>query len=286
MHRIGAALCLLSLAPLTAQERPLPNRDAFVTQVRARLASDDVRQSGYMYVERRTEEKLDAAGRVLHTSQKVFEVYPGIPGEGRYRRLIEEDGRPTAPEKLASEDRARQKVAEAYVKSLSTSDGRRSDAERQDKVRREDAAAIEDLFRVYAMQFVGRETVDGRETIVVTVTPRAGVTAQTDDGKMMRHFAARAWIDEAEYEVVRVEVEALDDLSFGWGLFARVHKGARATYQRRKVNDDKWLPAQVTWSGSGRLLLLKRLRERGRSEYSGYRKFTVGTSTTYTTPTP
>jgi hypothetical protein len=239
-----------------------------------------------MYIERRTEEKLDGAGRTVHTSQKVFEVYPGIPGEGRYRRLIEEDGRPTAPEKLASEDRARQKVAEAYVKSLSTSAGRRTDAERQDKVRREDAAAIDDLFRVYTLQFVGRETVDGRETIVVTVTPRADANPQTADGKMMRHFAARAWIDEAEYEVVRVEVEALDDLSFGWGLFARVHKGARATYQRRKVNDDKWLPAQVTWAGSGRLLLFKRLRERGRSEFSGYRKFTVGTSTTYTTPTP
>jgi len=286
MHRIGAALCLLSLAPLAAQDRPLPDYDAFVTQVRARLASDDVRQSGYMYVERRTEEKLDAADRALHTSQKVFEVYPGIPGEGRYRRLIEEDGRPTSAEKLASEDRARQKTVEAYVKSLSTSSGRRADEQRQDKERQEDAAAIDDLFRVYAIQFVGRQSLDGHETIVATLTPRAGATPQTADGKMMRHFTARAWIDEAEYEVVRVEVEALDDLSIGWGLFARVHKGARATYQRRKVNDDKWLPAQVTWSGSGRLFLLKRLRERGRSEYSGYRKFTVGTSTTYSAPTP
>jgi hypothetical protein len=286
MHRIGAALCLLSLAPLAAQERPLPDYDAFVTQVRARLASDDVRQSGYMYVERRTEEKLDAGGLALHTSQKVFEVYPGIPGEGRYRRLIEEDGRPTSAEKLASEDRARQKTVEAYVKSLSTSSGRRADEQRQDKERQEDAAAIDDLFRVYAIQFVGRQPFDGHETIVATLTPRAGATPQTADGKMMRHFTARAWIDEAEYEVVRVEVEALDDLSIGWGLFARVHKGARATYQRRKVNDDKWLPAQVTWSGSGRLFLLKRLHERGRSEYSGYRKFTVGTSTTYSAPTP
>jgi hypothetical protein len=286
MRRIGAALCLFSLSPLTAQERPLPNYDAFMTQARARLASDDVRQSGYMYIERRTEEKLDGSGRTMHTSQKVFEVYPGIPGEGRYRRLIEEDGRPTPPEKLASEDRARQKVAETYVKTLSTPAGRRTDADRQEKVRQEDAAAIDDLFRVYMIQFVGRESVDGRETIVATLTPRAGVTPQTADGKMMRHFAARAWIDEADYELVRVEVEALDDLSIGWGLFARVHKGARATYQRRKVDDDKWLPAQVTWSGSGRLLLLKRLRERGRADYSGYRKFTVGTSTTYSAPTP
>jgi hypothetical protein len=85
---------------------------------------------------------------------------------------------------------------------------------------------------------------------------------------------------------VRVEIEALDDLSFGLGLLARIHKGTTATYQRRKVNDEVWLPAQVTWTASARVLLLRRLRLRGVAEFSGYRKFTVDTSTTYTNPPP
>jgi hypothetical protein len=287
MHRIGAVLgVLLSLAPLRAQERPLPNADAFLAAVKARLTTDEFRQSGYMYVERRTEEKLDDAGRPLHRSEKVFEVYPGIPGEDRYRRLIEEDGRPIGRETLASGDLARQKVAEAYVKRLSTSGGLQKDAQRLDKQRQEDAAAIDDLFRVYVIQLVGRESLEGRDSIVATLTPRVGARPQTADGNMMRHFTARAWIDEADREVVRVEINARDDLSIGWGLFARIHKGARATYQRRRVNDEIWLPAEVTWSGDGRLFLLKRVRERGRSEFSGYRKFTVGTSTTYSAPAP
>jgi ribosomal protein L34 len=286
VHRIAALLCLLSLPSLCAQERPLPNADQFMAQVKARLASDDTRQSGYMYLERRTEEKLDATGRPLHLSQKVFEVYPGIPGEARYRRLIEDEGRPIAPATLASEDRKRQRVAQDYVNRLSTKAGREQDAQRRDKERREEAAAIDDLFRIYDIRLVGRESVDKCETIVATLTPKRGATASTDDGKMMRHFTARAWISEADNEVVRVEIEALDDLSIGWGLFARVHKGARATYQRRKVNDEIWLPAAVTWSGTGRLLLFKQVRERGRSEFFDYRKFTVGTSTTYTTPAP
>ena len=265
VHRIAALLCLVSLPSLRAQERPLPNADQFMAQVKARLASDDTRQSGYMYLERRTEEKLDATGRPVHLSQKVFEVYPGIPGEARYRRLIEDDGRPIAPATLATEDRKRQRVAQDYVNSLSTKAGRGQDAQRRDKERREEAAAIDDLFRIYDIRLVGRESVDGGETIVATLAPRPGVTARTDDGKMMRHFTARAWISEADDEVVRVEIEALDDLSIGWGLFARVHKGARATYQRRKVNDEIWLPADVTWSGTGRLLLFKQVRERGQS---------------------
>lgn len=284
MYRMVALLCVLSLTSIRAQERPLPRLDVLIAQVKARLSSDDTRQSSYMYRERRTEQKLDGAGRPVHTSEKVFEVYPGIPGEPRYRRLIEEDGRAIAPNTLVSEDRKRQRAAEDYVKSLKTPAGRAQDAARREKARREEAASIEDLFRIYDIQLVGRERVDECDTIVATLTPRPGVTANTDDGKMIRHFKARAWISDAEYEIVRVEVEALDDLSFGWGLFARVHKGAQATYARRKVNGEAWLPADVTWSGSGRLLLFKRLRERGRSEFFGYRKFTVDTSTTYTAP--
>jgi hypothetical protein len=50
------------------------------------------------------------------------------------------------------------------------------------------------------------------------------------------------------------------------------------------VNDEAWLPAEVTWTATARVLLFKQLRVRGISEFSDYRKFTVDTSTTYATP--
>jgi hypothetical protein len=131
---------------------------------------------------------------------------------------------------------------------------------------------------------VRREVVDSHDTIVATLTPKADAKPETDDGKMMRHFKARAWISESDYELVRVEIEAVEDLSFGLGLLARVHKGTIATYQRRRVNNEVWLPEKVTWTASARVMLLKSLRLRGVSEFSRYRKFTVDTSTTYSRP--
>lgn len=89
--------CLLVVAVLVtarAQERPLPDFDAFAAQVKRHLATDEERQAGYMFLERRTEQRLDSSGSTQHESVKVYEVYPGLPGENRYRRLIEEDGRP------------------------------------------------------------------------------------------------------------------------------------------------------------------------------------------------
>jgi hypothetical protein len=277
-------LALVLIATPVAQDRALPDYETFAAQVKTRLATDEERQSGYMFLERRVEQKLDASGKLKDEDVKVFEVYPGLPGDERYRRLIEENGKPLSGDKLAKQDRERQKNVEAYVRALSIGSEDRKAKRELETERRKYAAAVDDVFRIYDIRMLRRESVDGHDTIFATLTPKAGARPQTDDGKIMRHFKARAWISESDYELVRVEIEAIDDLSFGLGLLARVHKGTVATYERRKVNDETWLPKQVTWTASARVLLVRRLRLRGVSEFSSYRKFTVDTSTAYTPP--
>jgi hypothetical protein len=277
-------LALVLVATPAAQDQPLPDYETFAAQVRMHLATDEERQSGYMFLERRVEQKVDASGKLKDEAVKVFEVFPGLPGESRYRRLIEENGRPLSADKLEKQDREHQKDVEAYVRSL-TDISKSQKAKRElEMERRKYAAAVDDLFRIYDIRMVRRETVEGHDTIFATLTPKAGVRPQTDDGKIMRHFKARAWISESDYELVRAEIEAVDDLSFGLGLLARVHKGTVATYERRKVDEETWLPKQVTWTASARVLLVRRLRLRGVAEFSNYRKFTVDTSTAYTPP--
>jgi hypothetical protein len=269
------------LATASAQDRPLPDYDTFAANVKLHLAFDEERQSGYMFAERRTEQKLDAGGKIKGESVKLFEVYPGLPGEDRYRRLIEQDGKAVAPAKLAQNDRERQKEVEAYAARLGNPSQSHKEAQQRDKERRHTDAAIQDLFRLYDIHMLRREAIEGHDTILATLMPKTGIKPQTDDGKIMQHFKARAWVSESDYELVRVEIEAIEPLSIGLGLLARVQKGTVATYQRRKVNNEIWLPEKVTWTANARVLLLKQLRLRGTSEFSGYRKFTVDTSTTY-----
>jgi hypothetical protein len=265
-------------API-AVERPLPDFQAFAAKVRAHLATDQERQSGYVFVERRIEQKIDGSGKVTDESTKVFEVYPGLEGEERYRRLIEEDGHRVPADKLEKQDRERKREVEEYARQTTQAASREKQARESEKRRRRLAAAIDDLFRVYDIKMVRRDRLDGHDTIFATLTPN-GVKPQTDDGKIMTHFKARAWVSETDYELVRVEVESIKELSFGMGLLARVHKGTLATFERRKVNNEVWLPAKATWTGSGRVLLLRQLRLRGISEFSGYRKFSVDTDWT------
>lgn len=277
-------LLLPVLAAPAARERPLPDFDAFAAQVKKKLATDEERQGGYTFIERRTEQKLDGSGRPTSESVKVYEVYPGLPGEDRYRRLVEEDGKRVPPQKLAEKDRERRREVEAYAKKVADTADRRKEEQQLDKARSRYSAAVEDLFRIYDIQMVRREALEGHDTILATLTPKRSVKPQTKDGDIMRHFKARAWVSESDYELVRVEIEAIDDLSIGMGLLARIHKGTTATYQRRKVNNEIWLPSQVTWTAAARVLLVRRLRIRGISNFSDYREFTVDTSTTYSTP--
>lgn len=272
---------LIAAVTASAQERPLPDFDTFAAQVKNHLAIDEERQSGYMFVERRTEQKVDGSGRVTSETVKVFEVYPGLPGEERYRRLIEENGRHIEPDKLARQDRERQQDVEAYARAQASDSQRLKAAREHEKAQRRYSAAIDDLFRIYDIRMIRRESIEGHSTILATLDPKDSARPQTDDGKIMRNFKARAWISESDYELTRVEIEAIRDLSIGMGLLARIHKGTVATFERRKVNNEVWLPAKVTWTASGRLLLVRRLRLRGISEFSGYKKFSVDTSTTY-----
>jgi hypothetical protein len=136
MPRLVALVLLVPmLAAPAAQERPLPDYQSFAAEVKKHLATDEERQSGYMFIERRTDQRLDGNGRVKSAEVKVFEVYPGLPGEERYQRLIEEDGKPVPPSKLAERDLQRRKQVEDYARKMANAGDRRKQEQQVEKER-------------------------------------------------------------------------------------------------------------------------------------------------------
>ena len=152
------------------------------------------------------------------------------------------------------------------------------------KARRERDQAVSDIYTIFDIRMIGRERIEGHDTIAFSLTPRADAEPRTTEGRQMQHFNVQAWISESDYELVKLEAEAIDTLSFGLGVLARLHKGARLSFLRRKINGEVWLPAVASYSGNARVSLLFMLRRSGSSEYSGYRKYSVDTSSTLATP--
>jgi hypothetical protein len=282
---IGLTFCTTG-ASTVAQDRPLPDRDSFLAETRTHLQTDSALQSSYVYVETRREQKLDKQGRTTDESVKVFESYPGLPGEERWERLIAENGRPVPPQELAKSDRERQVKAAAMVKRLADDPSKERARQQREyqKARRERDDAVNDVYTIFDIRMIGRDRIEGHDTIAFSLMPKADAQPRTREGGQMRHFKVQAWISESDHELVKLDAEAIDTLSFGLGVLARLHKGARLSFLRRKINGEVWLPAVVSYSGSARVSLLFTLRRGGTSEYSGYRKYSVDTSSTVATP--
>jgi len=279
-------LTALSVASPRAQNRPLPDQEAFLKETRKHLQTDSSVQSSYMYVETRREQKIDKNGRMEEESVRVYESYPGLPGQPRWERLVSENGKPVAAGELADQDRDRTKKATAMAKRLESHPGKERARQQRDwdKAHDERSEAVDDLYVVYAIRMTGRERVEGHDTIAFNLTPRPDSKPKTREGDLMKHFTVKAWISEVDHELVRLEAQAIDNVAFGLGVLARIHKGAQFSFLRRKINGEVWLPAVASYSGSARVGLLWTLRRTGSSEYSGYKKFSVDTSSSFEHP--
>jgi hypothetical protein len=255
----------------------LPEVGPFLADVREHLHTDDFLLDQYTFTEKQTERHMDAKGKVRKITSSTYEVYPSAEPGHTYRKLVERDGKALPVDELAKEDRKQQaKEARAAARS----------PEVQAKRQRKEELAIDEIFRLYDIRIAGREPLDGRDAILVTFSARPGVATTTKPGRVLKKFSGRAWIDEADRQLVRVEAQLTDDLSFGFGILARLKKGARAHLQRRKVNDEIWLPAEAHFIGHARVLLVKGVHVDTLSEYSDYKKFTVATDAAATPERP
>jgi len=291
MLRLCASILLFchAYAPATAyaqaeaspETRPLPELSSFLARVRDNLKSDRLLLSQYTYNMKTTTRHLDGQGRAKKTETREYEVFPSLDEDLTYERLISEDGRALGVGKLEEQDSKYKKKADARARKLA--EKRKSHPEeqraREAEENRKEQETIEEIFKLYEFALLRREIADGHSAVWIDFTPKAKYRPQTKDGELLKKLRGRALISETDYQVIRVDVELIDDLSFGLGLLARVHKGAKLAFARQKVNSEIWLPVEAKFAASARALLLKQWRVEATSVYSNYRKFTV--SSTY-----
>ena len=92
------------------------------------------------------------------------------------------------------------------------------------------------------------------------------------ESKLLTKFRGRVWIDKSDLQLAKMDVECLDTIS--WGLFlARFHKGSRFMLEQTRVNQEVWLPRQLTAKVDVRLALLKNFNVDVEQSFRDYKKF-------------
>lgn len=259
---------------------PLPDPAVLASEVRARLAPDSVLLGQYTFKERRRDVKVSKLGKVHLGPWREFEVYPSTEPGDTYKRLIAVDGKPLPPAVLERRDAEHRR----HVLDLQAQRAAETPAQRQKRVarrgkeRREDQQAIDDVFRVYDFKVLRRATLNGRPTLVVSLTPIENARPESDAGRYLTRLRGLVWINESDRQVVRVQMEVVKDITMGMGLLARLHTGSQMIFRRTLVNGEIWLPAEATFKAAGRSLLFRTFDVESTTQYSDYRKFNVDTT--------
>src|SRR5262249_50241951 len=95
----------------------------------------------------------------------------------------------------------------------------------------------------------------------------------------------RMWIDKTELQWVKFDVTTIDTISFGLFL-ARIHKGTHIVVETTKVNEEVWLPKQVSFHVDLRLALLKNFAADVEQTFRDYKKFRADSKFTVVGETP
>lgn len=252
---------------------PFPDPAEFARRAREALRLDYEIQQNFTYVERRRDVKISRLGKASIGPLRTFEVYPSEEPGRTYKRLIAVDGKPLSPEELARRDaehrRDLEREAAKRARESPSERAGRLEEEAEERQRRE--AILDDVVAVFRATFVGRETIDGRRVLVATLEPRENPTPKTREGRWMTHFQGQVKVDEQDYQVVALDMRAVSDITIGWGIVGRLHKGSRLVFERRRF-DNAWLPASVTYEASGRTLLFRPFDFAVTTTYSDYRR--------------
>jgi hypothetical protein len=245
----------------------------FARRIRQGVQLDFQVQRYFTYLEQRREVKISKLGKVTIGPPRTFQVLPDpTPGQ-TYKRLIAENGVPLSADELKRRDAEHQKdIAEAQDRLRRETPSERSDRlERAASEQRQREQILEDAFRVYAARIEGRATVDGHPVLIAHLTPRRDVDVSTREGRWMKQFEGQLWVAEADYQVVKIDMRATSDVTIGWGVVGRIHKGSRVLYVRQRF-ENAWLPAETTYEASGRTLIFRPFQFKVSTTYSDYKR--------------
>jgi len=224
----------------------------------------------YTFLERQEVRTLDGSGKVKSKEIRTSDVtlLDGSP----YRRLVAHNDQPLSHEEQKEEEKKLKNSNEQRRKESEEQRRKRiADWERKREKQREPLREVPDAFH---FRLVSEEALNGGQAWVIDATPKPGYKPKLSSASFLSRVKARFWIDQADYQWIKVEMETLDTISYG-GILVRLARGSRLVIEQTRVNNEVWLLKHISLQAAARILLVKSYRRDFDFTYSDYKKFQV-----------
>jgi hypothetical protein len=222
----------------------------------------------YTFLQRAEERELDGAGKVKHTESNTEDVTL-LEGSPYYRRVAHNDQPLAVKEEKQEQERLQKSIDQRRKETPEQRQRRVADWERRQEKQRE---AFREIPEAFDLKLVREERLNGGETWVIDASPKRGYKPKSRAASYFVKMKARFWIDKADYQWVKLDVDITDTITFGGVLF-RIAKGGHLSFEQTRINDEVWLPKSISGKGQMRIALVKVLRGELLVSFSNYKKF-------------
>ncbi len=236
---------LVQAACCAMPEQVLPPLDFVLQRVLERAAKEDENDQlfdqSYAYTRTRVTESRNLKGELKKTERKESHHDPLIvqapaQGERAVTRLHSPKDTPDNPSGTDTASRVRGKAFD-----------------------RKELKLDQDLIDRFTFSIFGRENVNGRPTLVLDFEPKAGrLPERSFKDKFINKAAGRAWIDEEDYAIAKVELHLTDKVNIVAGLVGAVSQ-FKYGFERERTPDGLWYTRQVQWHLEGREVFIRRI---------------------------
>jgi hypothetical protein len=222
------------------------------------------RLKNYTYHEHDEVKSFDKHDKLKKTEKETYEIL--ILGGHDYEKLIERDDKPLPPKDAVKEQEKMDKEIERR-KNESAADKARIEKERQ-----EQRKFLDEVPEEFDFKLLGVEQISGKLAWVISADPKPGYQPKSRGAKLIANMRGKVWIDQGEYQWVKVEAQAVGKLSYGFGML-KINPGATVQFEQTRVNDEVWLPAHASIRVDGRAALLVPIHDQIDMQFRDYRKF-------------
>lgn len=166
-----------------------------------------------------------------------------------YERLIGKGGKPLPPDAEKHEEQKFEKTQLARQNELK--------GQRDNRIRKwkEQTRFLEEAPDAFDFKMLPDAEMNGRPTYVIQCTPKPGFEPRQERSRMFQKIQAKAWVDQKDLQIVKLEADTLDPVSIGWVL-ARIGRGTHMELEQMKLDGGNWALKKLSIEGRARVLLV------------------------------
>jgi hypothetical protein len=188
-------------------------------------------------------------------TERVVEVR-----EGRLRRLLLVDGKPLAADEERREESRLRSIAgdpQAFIE--------------RERARKSDEQRAEQMFDLLPRAFLFRD--DGREQSweKIEYRPNPAYEPRSYQERILHGMSGTMLIDPVALRLHMLQGSLNDDVSFGFGLLATIHRGSSLSITRSPVLPDQWKTISLDVHMNGYIMLFKALDRRQSSIHKDFK---------------